>query len=253
MRIPLSRAAAPSVVPAAAGTGLAVLLALASAAGPWTAAAALVVVVGALAAGWSQLLSLPSPRSSAAVVAAGGVTAVVAVLLTDDDPFLAALPAVLALAVLGAFVHQLLRRDLRPRVVDGLSGTVTGLLVLGSSAAWLGALATTQGRTLVLVAATAVAAASLAGLVPARRRLGPLAALVAGALAGAAAAAALGGAGAGSGALLGGSAGLLVGLVHRLLDGLPSAARPVAGAAAGAAPVAACGVLVYALGRALLG
>jgi len=253
VRTPALRVAAPSVLPAAVGAALAVLLAVAALAGPWTAAAALLLVVAVLAAGWSDLLALPSPRSSAAVVAAAGVAALLAVLLRDEDPFLAALPAVIGLAVLGAFVHQLLRRDLRPRVVDGLSGTVTGILLGGSGAAWLGALATADGRALVIIAAVAVAAASLAGLLPARLRLGPVAATAAGALAGAAAAAALGDAPAGASALLGGAAGLVVGLVHRLLDGLPTASRTAAAATAGAAPVAACGILVYALGRAILG
>src|SRR3712207_7517865 len=51
---------------------------------------------------------------------------------TAGEPFLRELPEVLALAVLLAFVHELLRRDGRERLVESVAGAAAGVVVAAS-------------------------------------------------------------------------------------------------------------------------
>ena len=113
----------------------AALVAVAAYAGdPFLLAAVGLLVVGT-AAGWATLLDLPHPRGTGVVVALAGLAAAGAAVAdrTRDAP-LAAFGIVLALAVLVAFVHELLRRDGRADLVESLTGTFSGevVVVLGS-------------------------------------------------------------------------------------------------------------------------
>ena len=242
----VTRAATP-----ATGLALSAVLVLAAASGQFAAAVAVVLVVVAVTSGWPALLSLPSPRGTASVVGGTGTAGVVVVLLTPGDPRLRALPVVLAVAVLGAFVHQLLRRDGRPRVVDGLSGAVAGLVVTGMASGWLAALSGTHGLQLVAAAGAAVGVGSLSAALSLPVRLRGLVGLVLATAVGALVALPEPGVRTLAGGVLGLAAGVVVVLVHGVLLPLTSSRRHLAGAALGAAPVAACGVLVYALGRVL--
>jgi hypothetical protein len=85
--------------------------------------------------GWAQLLSLPSPRGTSTVLAVGTVLMTVAVLLTREAPYLQWLPAAMAVAVIAAFLHQLMRRDGRPRLTESVSASVTGLAVISAGIA----------------------------------------------------------------------------------------------------------------------
>ena len=75
-----------------------------------------------------------SPRGTTSVLAFGTVAAVLTGALTRTDPFLRWMPAALALSMLVAFLHQLLRRDGRPRLVESVVSVVTGLAVVVSGA-----------------------------------------------------------------------------------------------------------------------
>src|SRR5690625_6676527 len=86
------------------------------------------VLIMAVAVGWPWLIALPTPRTSSVVLALCGFGAVVSVVIMDVEPLLKWLPAALGGAVVIAFVHQLLRRDGRPRLVEAVSGMVAGML-----------------------------------------------------------------------------------------------------------------------------
>ena len=85
--------------------------------------------------GWPQLLSLPSARGTAAVLAVGTVLMTGTVLLTREAPYLQWMPAAMAVSVIAAFLHQLMRRDGRPRLTESVSASVTGLAVISAGIA----------------------------------------------------------------------------------------------------------------------
>jgi hypothetical protein len=242
-----------STASAATGAVLAALLvAAALLSSPLVATATVLLAVVALAVGWPALLALPSPRGTAAVVALAGAAGVITVLLTPGPARLRLLPPVLALAVLGAFLHQLLRRDLRPRVVDGLSGAISGLLLAALASGWLAALGADRGEAIVVTGAAAAAVGSLALLLPPRPGLRALAAVVAPAVvAGLVGALAHPMAVVPSG-VLGLAVGLVIAVVQAVLALLPTVRERSAWASLAAAPVAACGLAVYAVGRVVM-
>ena len=232
---------------------LAALWCLGAYAGTWTATAAVLLAVVALAAGWPSLLGLPTPRGTRSVVALGGALSAVAVAATDSEPRLVWLAPALAAGVVGEFVHQLLRRDARPRMVESVSGTIAGLVVLASLATVLALPGTPAGADGVTTwAAGVVVAVVVQALTLPARWLLPLG-LALGALVG---------------ALLGGLlhddtvvAGLAVGAVssavavmlHRLLVVLPTAGRAPGWLALAVAPVAGSAIVAYVVLRLVIG
>jgi hypothetical protein len=218
---------------------------------------ALVVTAGVLAlvvaVGWPPLVAAPAARGTGVVVALGGVGGVVAVTLTDDEPLLRGLPEVLALSVLLAFVHELVRRDGRERLVESVAGTVSGVLVAATAAGWLAAWRTDGGLAVVVTGALALAVASAVSAVR-----------IAGWLRASLTVVAAGGAAVGAGllvpgvaplpaALVGTAVGVLVAALHRLFDRLPSMRRRWPALAGAVLPVSVTGVVVYVVGRVLVG
>src|SRR5690625_7849250 len=106
-----------------------------------------------VAVGWPLLIVLPTPRTSSVVLALYGFGAVVSVVIMDVEPLLKWLPAAVGGAVVIAFVHQLLRRDERPRLAEAVAGMVAGVLVLASAAGWVAAVRTVGGERMVVTAA----------------------------------------------------------------------------------------------------
>ena len=211
-----------------------------------------VLLALALAVGWPVLLDLPNPLGAAVVVALGGVGAAVAVAATHGQPPLRWLPVVVALAVLLAFVNELARQDGRIRLVESVTGTVTGVMVVTAAAGWVGAGRTPGGTALVVTGAVSLAIAAAVSAVPLGVWTGVAtttgAAVVAGGTTGAAT-----GLGLLPGAVLGLATGLLVASLHVLFDRLPALRRRLAGMAALVLPVAVSGILVYVVGRVLVG
>jgi hypothetical protein len=238
-------------------TGLTVvvagLLGLAAFAGTWAALACTLAAVVLLAWGWPALLDLPSPRGTTATVTAGGAAAALAVALTHDEPRLQWLALALAGAVVAEFVHQLLRRDARPRLVESVTGTVAGVVVLASLSSLLALPATPASSSGVVTWGAAVCAALATQLLPLPARITlPLAVVVAGLLGGV-----LGGLFA-DGTVV---AGLVVGtlcatvtlMVHRLLATLPTAGRAPGWLALAVAPAATSGMVAYVVLRLMVG
>ena len=217
----------------------------------------LAAVVGALAVlfavGWPMLTDLPSRPGSGAVVALGGAGAVAVVYLTVGEPFLRALPVVFGASIVLTFINELLRTDGRAHLVESVSGTVSGTLIAACSAGWVATQRAPGGAGLVITGALALAVGSAvcALRVPGWAGVGITtgAAVLAGGLGGAL----LPGLDPVAGALLGLAVGVLVASIHELFDRLPALARVPASLAATVLPVPVTGVLVYVVGRVLVG
>lgn len=207
----------------------------------------------AFAFGWPVLAQLPSRPGSSAVIGLCGVGAVAVVQRTTDEPYLRGLPIVFAFSVLLAFVNELVRRGGRERLVESVTGTVAGTLIAVTAAGWVATQHTPGGANLLVAGALALAAGSAVSALPFHGWTG------AGATTGAAAAAgALGGlvlpvVDPVAGALLGVGVGVLVSSMQELFDRLPALSRVPAAVAALVVPVPVTGILVYVVGRVLVG
>lgn len=216
-------------------------------------AALLVLLSGVLALGWPRVAGLPARVGSGVVIGLAGVAAVVVVHVTTTEPLLGDVPAVFAGAVLAAFVAELLRRDGRERLVESLAGTVAGALVPVCAAGWLAAERTAAGDAVVVTGAVALAVGSAITALPLRGWAGAGATLGASVAGGLVAGAALPTVGLLSGALLGAAIGVLVASGDALFDRLPALEHRLAGWAVAVLPVAVTGILVYVVGRVLVG
>ncbi|ACQ81660.1 conserved hypothetical protein [Beutenbergia cavernae DSM 12333] len=202
------------------------------------------------AVGWAMLLGLPAARGTIVVLVGATLAAFGAVLVGGDLRYLA---VVMALGVGAAFVHELARRDGRPRLVESLAGTVTGLAVVCSGAGWAALGPGVIEVALVLCAAIALAAASACTAI----RLGPWrealitmgVTTVVGAVAGLALLTSIG---ALTGALVGLATGTLTAALHILLGRYPTAGRFPAGLAAAMLPIVVVGIPVYVVDRLFL-
>jgi len=216
-------------------------------------AALLVLLSGVLALGWPRVAGLPARAGSGVVIGLAGVAAVVVVHVTTTEPLLGDVPAVFAGAVLAAFVAELVRRDGRERLVESLAGTVAGALVPVCAAGWLAAERTAAGDAVVVTGAVALAVGSAITALPLRGWAGAGATLGAAVAGGLVAGAALPTVGLPSGALLGAAIGVLVASGDALFDRLPALEHRLAGWAVAVLPVAVTGILVYVVGRVLVG
>jgi hypothetical protein len=238
------------------------LLVLAVVAGVPFAAAAVALGAGVLAWGWAGLLGLPSPRGTSFVLGVGTVATVLTVALTRDDPFLRWVPAALAGSMVVAFLHQLLRRDGRPRLVESVASVITALALIVSGGCLIPLPRTAAGGSVMAVAAAAVAVCALVDLLARVPRLRPLLlplALVAGTAAAvgtaaaAGSAAATGGVSPGAAAVLGLSVAAVSAALRAVLGALPTMSGPRSQLACASASVLGCGVVVYVVGRLLVG
>lgn len=234
-------------VPAASAVVLAALVAVGALAGPFVLSAALLVAVVALATGWPTLLGLPTQRGSTTMLALGGTASVLLVSLAPDGSGTDWLAAVLALSVVATFAHQLLRRDLRPRLVESVTGVVSGIVVVELVAGW--AAAGRQTEQLVLTGAAAVAASAAALALPWPQRVTGGFALLAGATFAALAASFLPDVESLPAAVTGLVVAGVLTSYDRLFSAVPSAASRQAGIAIGAAGVCSAGFVVHLLAR----
>ena len=232
---------------------LAALVAVAGYVGglPVTVVAGLLAL--AFAIGWPALASLPFKPGSAAVIAIGGVGAVLAVHSVLDQPYLRYLPVVFATAILLAFLNELLRRDGRERLVESVAGTVTGTLLAVAVAGWVAIGRTPGGEPIVVVGALALAVGSAVVALPFVGWAGATVTTLAATGAGALAALVLPDIDLVAGVVLGAAVGVLVSSLHVLFDALHTLARRLPSIAAVVLPVTVTGILVYVVGRVLVG
>ena len=136
-----------------------------------------VAIVGAfgvlaIVVGWVPLLNLPSPRGTTAVLAFSatvlGVTGWIAHPATTGVADLGPGVAALALTIVAAYVHQLARRDGRPRLVESLISEVSGVLLIAAWAGSLSVLTRPGALGAVVVVASGVICAAVADIVRGR-------------------------------------------------------------------------------------
>ena len=232
---------------------VAALVAVAAFVGEAPVVVVALVLTLVLATGWPVLLELPSVLGAAVVIAIGGAGGVIVVAATQGPPFLRELPIVVALAVLLAFVNELARQDGRLRLVESVTGTVTGVLVATAAAGWVAAARSPGGTSMVVGGAVALAFAagfstiSLGGWTAAGITAGV------GLVAGGAVGAVMPDTDLLAGAVLGLAVGILVAALHVLFDRMPALDRRMAALAVVALPVSVSGILVYVVGRVLAG
>jgi hypothetical protein len=248
-----ARAPAERWWPPLATVACGALLAVAAYAGSWLLAAAVLVVLGILAWGWPALLELPAPRGTTAALGLSAVLAVGSVAATEDDPLLDWLALAAAGGVVACFLHQLVRRDGRPRLVESLSGELMAVALVACAAAVIGLPRTKGGADAVLPLAVAVAAVGLVQLVPLPERLRTLPALAGAAAAGALAAGLVPHVGVAYGAVVGLAYAVGVAFLRRLFSTRPVLTFLPAALALAMAPVAAGGIVTYVLARLLVG
>ncbi|UNX54523.1 hypothetical protein MF406_16790 [Georgenia sp. TF02-10] len=207
----------------------------------------LVVLLGLLLAlGWPRLLALPTGPGVTAVIALVAVAAAAAARFASLD----ALALVMGLAVIAAFVHEMLRRDGRPRLAESVSGAVTGAVVVVSAAGWVTAEAG-PGSPLVVTAAATIAAAAAVTAVPAPTALVAGLATAAAAAAGVVAGAILPVVGMVPGGLVGLGTGIITAALHVLFGRFPASGRVRPAVAAAVLPVLVVGVPVHLVGQLL--
>ncbi len=199
--------------------------------------------------GWPSLLGLPARRGASTVLLLTSVAAVAAVELTDEPAWAA---SVLAGSVLGAFVHELARRDGRPRLVESVSGIVAGSTIVVSGIGWL-AMGTGGAQVgLVLTGSVALAVASAVTAAPLPQPYSAVVTIVLTSLIGLLVGMLLAEAvGMTTGLLVGLAAGLLIAAVHHLFGQFPASGRLWPAISAAMLPVAVSGLPVYVLGRVL--
>jgi len=233
-----------------ASAALAGLLAVSAYSGTALLAAALALVVLVTALGWSALVDLPSPLGSGVLVALAGWAAVAVAAAVQHQPRpLARFAGMLACAVLAAFVREIVRRAPREALVESLTGTFAGEVVVVFGAAWLLVPVTGVGGHGVLVAAAAVAATRLATALPWPGSLTGWIGLAAGTVAALIATALSAPAHLAQGALIGVAVAAVVAALDRLLAHAQATRGTAALVASSAAPVAAAGVVAYAVAR----
>jgi hypothetical protein len=230
------------------------LLTVSAFAGPVLVAATVALAAGIIAWGWPGLLGLPSPRGTTFVVAVGAAAAIGTVLATRGEPFLEWMPAALAGSLIVAFLHQLARRDGRPRLVESIASNITAIAIIVSGATFVVLPRTEQGAQMVALAMGAVAASAVTELAGASTRLRgwllPLG-MLAGGLAGLAVGLLLGAVIWGPAALLGGLVAAVGHAVRRVLAVLPAISGPRSQLVSACASVLTVGVVVYVAGRLL--
>ncbi|MDT0213090.1 hypothetical protein Q9R29_04255 [Rothia sp. ARF10] len=235
---------------------LAALLAVGTTADHAIGAAAVAWLGLALAWGWPELLGSPSRFGSSFAVGVAGVLAPVTVALTPDEPFLRHVPVVVAAAVLTMFLHQIVRKDGRPRLTRSVAISAAGIAIATIGAAWVPLGRTSGGPDVVLVVAIALAVSALTDLGASIDRVRPWMVAVAallGSLAGGVSGLLVEEVGVAAGVILGAVTGTLAHVMRRVLCVLPPIRGLRGQLTAAAASVLVAGVPVYVLAMILVG
>jgi len=234
----------------------ALLLAVATSADHALGAAAVAWGGVALAWGWPELLGSSSRFGSSLAIGVAGVLAPVVVAFTPDEPYLRDVPVVVAFAMLVMFLHQLMRKDGRPRLTQSVAVSAAGIAIATIGVAYVPLGRTFGGPDVVVVAGIALAVSSVADLGAPLARLRPWmvpAAVLLGAGTGGVAGVVLTGVGGLAGVVLGAVAAGLAHVTRRALCTLPPIRGVRGQVTAAAASVLVTAVPVYLVARILVG
>lgn len=154
----------PSIEVAVTACCAASVAAVAALAGPFVLALALWIAGAVLSWGWAGMLALPAPKGTAAVLYAGSLALVLSPLISEQRPVLTWVTGALALSLIGAFVHQLLRVDGRPRIVESIASISLGLGVMTCGVLLIPLSSTTQGAALVVATVAGGAASAVSDI-----------------------------------------------------------------------------------------
>ncbi|MBM6401526.1 hypothetical protein [Phycicoccus sonneratiae] len=249
-------ATVPRPVISVATVVLAALLVLALRTDPLVLAAGLAWTGLVLAWGWPRLLGSSSRFGSALAVGVTAVLAPAAAVAPTDDPYLRLVPVALAIGLGLMFVHQIVRRDGRPRLTESIGVTAFGLALLAVGTTWLPlarAARPTDVATVALVAVAVGAVADLgAGLGAVKAWLLPIA-MVLGAAGALVAASVIGTPRPGTAALVGLLAAAVSHAMRRVLVVLPPVTALRCQLSAAAAGLLVTGVVAYGVSLALVG
>lgn len=232
------------------------LLALATTADQALGAAAVAWGGLALAWGWPGLLGSSSRVGSSFAIGLAGVAAPAVVALTPDTPHLRHVPVVVAAAVLAMFLHQILRRDGRPRLTESVAVGAAGIAIAVIGVGWVPLGRMLGGPEVVVVVTAALAVSALADLAApldrARAWMLPAAAVL-GVVAGGVGGSLLEEVGVADGVVLGVVAAALGHVMRRVLSVLPAIRGLRGQLTAAAASVLVAGVPVSVLATLLVG
>lgn len=238
---------------AAAAIAVAVVPLLARGAyGEWSAEVAFVAVVGAVGYGWTRLLQVPVGWGVGWIVTVTGAVGALVVGLGGQEG-LAWVPSVFALGIVAAFVHQMGRRDGRPRLVESVSATVTGQAVVLLGTGWLVSGAGSGSLGPGAVGAIGCVTAALAMTLPWPRAVALPLAVLSGGLAAGATASLLPPLPVLESLVIGAVAGATTAGIHVLLFRQPTTSHRRAAVSAGAACVMAAGLVVHVGARVTVG
>lgn len=213
----------------------------------WEAALAVMALLVVLFAwGWPQLLALPAFAGTRILLLVVAAASFGAVWFTGD---LTALTLVAAVSVIAAFVREFLRRDGRPRLVESLAASATGIVIVVSAAGWVAVGEGPLPLTVVLTAAVTLATGAACAALPLPPWPHAILTIVAATVVGVIGGAVLPELGYVVSGLIGLAAGLLSAALHALLGRYPSAGRPSAAVAAAVLPIAVVGIPAYVLLR----
>ncbi|KRF28364.1 hypothetical protein [Phycicoccus sp. Soil802] len=234
----------------AATIAFAALVALTGYASPQFVALAVALAGFVLAWGWPLLLSLPSPRGTTAVLAIGTVLMTGTALATREDPYLEWMPAALAVSVIVGFLHQLMRRDGRPRLTESVAAVTSGLAIISAGTALAPIPHVLQGEHALAATMAGLGVGALADpcvSIPRLRQWALFIAMLVGGGAAVVVAVLAGDLLTGPAALLGLLAAAISHAARRVLAPLPATAMPRAQLAAAAASSLLIGVVAYAV------
>lgn len=240
------------------GAALALLLALGTLAGPAAhgiLGALVLLLVVLVAAGWPDLLKLPSAAGTRGVVAGTGVLGTLMALFSPGRiGSLEGVAMVCAVGIFAAFGQQMVRRD-RADLTASLTGTVAGVMLAGMATCWIPAAAAAadspQAAGIVAAGALGLAAALLVLPLPAAEGVRAIAATVLSVLVVGVIVGVLGSAPLLAGLLLGALIGVGTSAAHLLLGETLVAREPLPTLTVAAAPVATAGVVVLIAARLL--
>jgi hypothetical protein len=153
-------------MPAALTLALAGALSLAAYAAEAPLVLAVLVVQGLLVWSWYAALDVPGRTGGMVLAGAAAATADVLLLVRDDTRELTPVATVLAVAIIGAIVHQLARRGGRERLTESLTATMTLVVLATLGALFISTEQTLGGAALVALAALSAAVAAGASMVP---------------------------------------------------------------------------------------